>query len=178
MAVGFWDSLGTGVVDLFRGIGGIAADVGRSLVPVVGAAVQQKVGQKLGVTVLPGGARIQQGFDAGAGLGGFDPRFLTPTGVVPMATLSGRRDTGLLAGQSALFGLDVPGVDFVAQGGASIMAPFRVTRAGNQVAQPFVSVRASGGMEWFIPAGKPTAWSKASIKRRHHHGHPRHHHPR
>ena len=51
-------------------------------------------------------------------------------------------------------------------GGGNIGSPFRMTAAGNQVAQPFVTQRANGSMEWFIPAGKPTAWSKASVKRR------------
>lgn len=44
--------------------------------------------------------------------------------------------------------------------------PFRSTPMGTQVARPFVATRDNGRSEWFIPAGKPTAWSKASIKRR------------
>ncbi len=75
--------------------------------------------------------------------------------------------------------LDLPFVDIMAQGTASNMRsltrPFHETAAGNQVAQPFVSVKANGKTEWFIPAGQPKTWTKASRKRSHRHAH---HHPR
>ena len=51
-------------------------------------------------------------------------------------------------------------------GGGAPTSAFRTTAAGNQVAQAFVATRDNGRAEWFIPAGKPTSWSKASIKRR------------
>jgi len=72
-------------------------------------------------------------------------------------------------------GLELPFVDIVGQGAGAITQPFHTTSAGNQVAQPFVKSKANGKTEWFIPAGQPKTWSKASVKRRHRHAH---HHPR
>ena len=57
----------------------------------------------------------------------------------------------------------------------AIENPFRTSQTGVQTAKPFVVERDDGGIEWFIPAGKPTAWSKASVKKRRHthaHSHP------
>ena len=75
--------------------------------------------------------------------------------------------------------LDLPFVDIMAQGTASNMrsltSPVHATSAGNQVAQPFVFVKNNGKTEWFIPAGQPKTWTKASRKRSHRHAH---HHPR
>jgi hypothetical protein len=71
--------------------------------------------------------------------------------------------------------LDLPLVDITPQGTSGLTSPFHTTASGNQVAQPFVKSKSNGKTEWFIPAGQPKTWTKASRKRAHSH---RHHHPR
>lgn len=71
--------------------------------------------------------------------------------------------------------LDLPLIDITPQGTSGLTSPFHTTASGNQVAQPFVKSKANGKTEWFIPAGQPKTWTKASRKRAHSH---RHHHPR
>lgn len=83
----------------------------------------------------------------------FDPRFL----VGAQASSGGM--------QSAL-GLDLPFIDVAPQGAAGAFLPFRTSATGTQVAKPFMAVRDNGKMEWFIPAGQPTGWTKASRKKR------------
>ena len=76
--------------------------------------------------------------------------------------------TVMPGGTTPVFG-DLPFFDLApqgSQGGGAPTTPFRMTRSGNQVAQPFVNTRANGSSEWFIPAGKPKTWTKANVKRR------------
>jgi len=107
------------------------------------------------------------------------PAALNPMGVrtpfVGGAVLPG----GVMAPGSVPAGLgqllDLPLVDITPQGTSGLGSPFHTTASGNQVAQPFVKSKANGKTEWFIPAGQPKTWTKASRKRAHSH---RHHHPR
>ena len=118
------------------------------------------------------------------GGGGAVPAALNPMGVglpfVQGAVLPGGVPTQVASPiQGTGVALDLPFVDIMQQGTAanmrSLTRPFHETAAGNQVAQPFVSVKDNGKTEWFIPAGQPKTWSKASRKRTHRHAH---HHPR
>lgn len=154
MPVGFLEALGSGLGSLAQGVAG-----------GLSTGLSQLVAQKIaggggGTVVLPGGATtspmgVGPTFsDFGVGGGGM--------------SITGRR--GLVGqpaqAQPAFAGLDLPFVDIQPQGAAATTSPFRTTRSGTQVAKPFQAIKSNGSIEWFIPAGKPTAWSKASIKKR------------
>lgn len=151
MATGIWDTLGSAVSGGVDLLGGL-----------LGGAVQGAVSNPQGTLSLLQGLGLvdspttPQGPFAGLGLGGL-----------------GSLGSGLLGG------FDLPGVDITAQGTAGLTQPFSVSPTGRQTAKPFVAVRANGSPEWFIPAGKPKTWSKASIKKQSRCGHThRHYHRR
>ena len=151
---GLWDSIG-GVLDT---VGQVANIANQSVIP---ALVQ--------TGVIGGG-----GGNAGGGIP-YNPGLLMGGNVTPGMSFSpqlgavGAGALGSILGNQFPpigAGLDLPGIDVVSQGAGTVVQPFRVTADGRQVAQPHLVPRANGGQEWFIPAGRPTAWSKASVKRR------------
>ena len=119
-------------------------------------------------------ANVVGAFTGNRGMGG--PTTVQPMPISTQPTSNNPppewlRNTGAPSGTLPLtpaFGL--PGVDIVNETTAGsmgdLMAPFRMTASGNAVAKPFAGVRPNGKIEWFIPAGQPKTWSKASVKRR------------
>lgn len=82
---------------------------------------------------------------------------------LPMPTLP----AGNPGYQQAFVGnFDLPGFDVAPQGAADLFSPFRTTANGTQVAKPYAATKANGKTEWFIPAGQPTGFTKASRKKR------------
>lgn len=143
----FWNTLNTGL----EGLAGTFNTVGPMIASII-AATQ-------------GGGGGAPGRSAGvpqevAVLPGGSPVTVNGNGAYPVGLTNG---------------IDLPFIDIMPQGSSGITSPFHTTAAGNQVAQPFVKSKSNGKTEWFIPAGQPKTWTKASRKRSHRHAH---HHPR
>lgn len=151
-ATGESDMSLSGIIgDIFGGLGTLATAVSPIATPFIQGFAQPRGG---GVQASTNPFGVSQ-----------------PFGVNPFAQMA-------LQGQQTL---GVPFVDLAPSGSAAFFEPFRTNAVGQQIAKPFVAVKSNGKSEWYIPAGQPTAFTKASRKRsrvRHHHHNPRHPHRR
>lgn len=101
--------------------------------------------QQTGVISGPyGGGSAYPGMPSGGGLAGTFNQWLQPQ----------QQQQGFL-----------PFVDVVPDGVGQITEPFYTSPTGQQRAKAHIAVRSNGKVEWFIPAGKPLTWSKATVKK-------------
>lgn len=134
------------------GLGDVARGIGEFAIDAAPAALQ--LAQGIQTLRGQGGQRVQL-VNAGGGN--------TPLGgVLPSSVMAAPAAFNSLQ----LPSFNVPGIDIVADGAGAVSNPFKTTATGQQRAQPHMRVKANGNTEWFIPAGKPTGWTKASVKRR------------
>jgi len=140
----------TGIIDA---VGGALGGIIQAGAPLATTFIQGKYGPS--APIMGGVGPIYGGVMPGG----------VPVSLAPPATVA----PNMLQATPAL---GLPFMDVAPQGGAGLFDPWKVTASGNQVAKSFPMVKANGNVEWFMPAGQPTGFTKASRKRRRHHHHP------